>query len=446
MGNTRKSASAEDASAVLRAAVRERLRAAGCGPGGALCVALSGGLDSVVLLDLLAGLRGELGYALEAAHVQHGLSSNADAWLASCASQCEARGVALHALHVHVPRNTGQGIEAAAREARHAALATLPCDWLVLAHHRNDQAETLLFRLLRGAGVRGSGAMRLVEAGRPGRLRPLLDVPREALRSYALAAGLQWVEDESNEDCRFRRNFLRHRVMPLLEQAFPGAIATLARAAAHFQEADTLLEELAALDRSACGGMPMDRAAVCGLSRARQRNLIRHCLRLEAQPMPTQEVLDEALRQLGAAADPLYFPLGALALCAYREQVWLESTHWVAPEAQPWSGDATLCWGDGALSFGVGAGGLMLPQEPGRVVLAGRSEGIHLQLAPGRPVRSFKKLCQERGIPSWMRERLPVLYLDGVAVWVGGLGADARYLAAPDANGWRIEWPVPTEA
>jgi len=165
-----------------------------------LCVAFSGGVDSTVLLHLLAGLRPRFGFELAAAHVHHGLSPNADTWLASCAGQCAALGVPFHPFQVAVPRDHPAGLEAAARELRHAALSRVACDWLVFGHHLDDQAETMLFRLLRGAGVRGAAAMRAVEEGAPGRLRPLLGVRRSEIVRFAEAASLEWVEDESNAD------------------------------------------------------------------------------------------------------------------------------------------------------------------------------------------------------------------------------------------------------
>src|SRR5574337_1212393 len=168
-------------------AVAGVLAAAGVAPGQTVCVALSGGADSTVLLHVLAGLRPQGGFTLAAAHVHHGLSPNADAWLDACRALCAALGVAFHPFREQVARDDPAGLEAAARAVRHAALARVPCDWLAFGHHQDDQAETLLFRLLRGAGVRGAGAMAAIEPGVPGRLRPLLGVRRSAIVAYARA-------------------------------------------------------------------------------------------------------------------------------------------------------------------------------------------------------------------------------------------------------------------
>ncbi|MEF8707790.1 MAG: tRNA lysidine(34) synthetase TilS [Candidatus Accumulibacter propinquus] len=172
-----------------------------------------------------------------------------------------------------------RGLEAAARRLRHAVFAGCDADWLALAHHRDDQAETILFRLLRGAGVSGAAGMpaERLQAGGPRLIRPLLDLPRSLLAAYAEENSLAWVEDESNADSRYRRNHLRRQVMPRIEERFPGAAQVLARAGRHFAEAALLLEELAKIDRAAAVGVQgrIDLARFKMLSKARAGNLLR---------------------------------------------------------------------------------------------------------------------------------------------------------------------------
>nr|NMF97886.1 tRNA lysidine(34) synthetase TilS [Aromatoleum toluolicum] len=422
------------------------LAAAGIAPGEALCVALSGGVDSTVLLHILARLRGRGGFTLAAAHVHHGLSPKADAWLEACRASCDALGVAFHSFRVQVRRDDPAGPEAAARAARHAALSRVPCDWLAFGHHQDDQAETLLFRLLRGTGVRGAGAMAEVEPGAPGRLRPLLGLRRAQIVAYARERGLTWVEDESNTDERYVRNLLRHRVMPVLEEAFPAAVPVLARAGAQFREADGLLGDLARLDDAACGGTMLERAKLLLLSDERVRNLLRWRIRALGLEAPARARLVEAVRQLRAAPEQaLRLPLGAVVCCTYRGRLWLEPEGGRAvPEATVWHGEAELPWGAGrvVLAGAVGEGLSRAVLDRAReVVLGPRWAGLALREGVGRPRRSFKNLCQEAGIPAWLRDGLPVLRVDGAAAWIGEIGVAAEFRCAPGEPGvvplWR---------
>jgi tRNA(Ile)-lysidine synthase len=200
--------------------------------GDTVVVGLSGGVDSMVLLHALAAS----GVPLSALHVHHGLSANADSWESFCRGVCQALAVPLRVQRVSVERESAAGLECAARKARHQAFADTDGDWVALGHHAGDQAETVLFNLLRGAGVRGAAAM----TERHGRLlRPLLGVRRNEILAYARNHDLAWVDDESNADLRYSRNFLRHRVLRELVQRFPGAEGNLAAAAKRFAEAQT---------------------------------------------------------------------------------------------------------------------------------------------------------------------------------------------------------------
>jgi len=267
-----------------------------------LCVALSGGCDSVVLAHLLSSL--DLGGRLEAIHVHHGLSPNADAWADFCASLCRDLAIPLRIRHVAVARDAGGGLEEAARRARYAAFAELPGGSLALAQHRGDQAETVLLNLLRGAGVVGAAAM-LPEHRRGGLrlLRPLLGETREAIEAYAESHGLPWIADESNDDTALNRNFLRHRALPVIRERFPAAEAALAQAARHFAEAAGLLDELAALDwERAADGEAARLSTLRALSRERLKNLLRHRLRRLGWRVPGAARLDEFARQVQSAA------------------------------------------------------------------------------------------------------------------------------------------------
>jgi len=427
--------------------VADALASAHIEAGARLCVALSGGVDSVVVLRALAELKPRIGFTLLAAHVHHGLSPNADAWQLFCQRLCLEIGADLQCFRVTVDCDDRGGIEAAARRVRHAALNAVSADWLVLGHHQDDQAETMLFRLLRGAGVRGAGAMSAVEPARNGllgRLRPLLDVRRCEILAWAHATAVDWVEDESNRDPRFTRNYLRHSVFPQLEAVFPAAVPTLARAAENFREAEVLLGEFAQIDRSCCGGDDLSLLAVLRLSDARVRNLLRaEVVRIGADA-PSRARLEEAVRQLRASdGRPLHLSLGELACCVYRDRVWIERID-VAP-LQPlvWKGDTALCWGEGEVRLesvtGGGVSASML-EDAAQVLLTTRWEGLRMRAGPGRPRHSFRKLCQEAGIPAWMRSRLPVLQVDDEVAWIAGIGVAAEFACGPGEAGLRPVW------
>jgi tRNA(Ile)-lysidine synthase len=295
-------------------------------PEESLSVGLSGGCDSVVLLHLLS----RLGYAgrLSAIHVHHGLSPNADAWAQFCADYCRQLGIPLTLHHVTVDLASGQGLEAAARNARYAVFAEHAGDCLLLAQHRGDQAETVLFNLLRGAGVTGAAGMPAERRCHGHRLlRPLLDISRTEIEAYAQQASLSWVSDESNADTSLSRNFLRHEALVALASRFPNAEASLAQAASNFGEAADLLDDLAAFDWSRAGeGEAARMADLKALSLPRLKNLLRHRLRQLCWQVPVASRLDEFARQLQAAGPDrhpeLVLPGGKMRV-AHRLLHWL---------------------------------------------------------------------------------------------------------------------------
>jgi tRNA(Ile)-lysidine synthase len=410
-----------------------------------LVLALSGGIDSVVLLHLLCILREQYSVELQAVHVHHGLSSQAGNWAEFCAQLCETHAVELSIHRVHIADADPAGIEAAARRARQQVFSGLDADFIVTAHQQDDQAETLLLQLLRGAGPKGMAAMAELQrqpGWRAAHLRPLLGVSRETIQDYALTHTLPWVEDDSNQDIRFRRNALRLQVMPLLQSYFPGASTTLARAASLQAEAAGLLDDLARLDAAeAIAHDRLDCAALAALSLPRARNLLRHFIESQGQPMPSERRLNEALRQVGEARDDaaVRVGLGSVNLVRFRGGVYL------APCAPPWSepvrwlGETCLeVPGAGvAVQFDavVGAGLRRTVLESAIVTLGVRRGGERLRLHAGGPHRSLKNLMQERAIPPWQRQRLPLLWCGDQLVWAAGIGLDADALAAPGEPG-----------
>ena len=412
-------------------------------PGRRLCVGYSGGLDSTVLLHLLAGRRAEFDYQLGAVHVHHGLAAAADAWATHCQAVCAGLDIPLRVEHVAVQR-TGQGLEAAAREARYRVFAGLAVDSLALAHQRDDQAETVLLQLLRGAGLKGLAAMPEERAlGGIKLLRPLLATPRAEIEAYARERGLAWVEDASNADATLRRNATRHHLLPAIEARFPGAARTLAEAAERFAESARLLDDLAEIDAAgAADGLEVARLA--RLEPARARNLLRHFLASRGARIQRQR-LHEALAQMLEAApdsEPM-IAFGTMALRRHQGRLVLvgqppspQSTTWT------WRGEARLDLDAvGRLEFtpAPGAGARL----PAGATIRLRAGGEKLQPDARRPARTLKNLLREAGVPPWWRERLPLIYVDGRLAWAAEIGADAAFMAGPDETGWVITWSRP---
>lgn len=415
-----------------------------------LCLGLSGGIDSMVLLHLLHRLREVAEFELSAVHVHHGLSPNAGHWADFCAEQCVRLAVPLAIVRVQVDRASGQGIEAAARAARYAVFAAQDCDAVVLAQHRDDQAETLLLQLLRGAGLKGLACMpaeRQVPSGSLRLLRPLLGHGRDELQAYAAAMSLSFVEDESNTVSDFSRNYLRLEVLPLLERRFPAYRRTLGRAAQHFADAAGLLDELAGEDLARLtSGPDLNVPALASLSRPRARNLLRYYLSSRGLSSPSAAWLEEALEQLlGARADAcVRVGQGGWSLMRHRQRIALLELTAVRPVdvAWVWQGEALLdlgAWGQLAFTPGMGEG-LSREKLARASVRAGLRRGGERFQEAGRPRRALKKLLQERAIPPWERQGMPLLYCGDAVAWVAGMGPDADFQAGPGEPSWLIEW------
>ncbi|WP_461571565.1 tRNA lysidine(34) synthetase TilS [Thiobacillus sp.] len=414
-------------------------------PHARLVLALSGGLDSVVLLHVLLALRDQHPFALWAVHVHHGLSPHADRWADFCTQLCASRAVELSIHRVQIARDDAAGIEAAARRERQRVFAMLDADFLLTAHQQNDQAETLLLQLLRGAGPKGLAAMAAVRPRpdwRAAQLRPLLGVTRAGILDYAQAHGLAWVDDESNQDTRYRRNALRQQVLPLLATHFPGSSATLARAAALQAEAAELLDELARLDAAAAiDGNRLDCSALGRLSLPRARNLLRHFIEQQGRPMPNARQLNEALLQLLGAKDDarMCVKLGQMDIGRFRGGAYLVPLAPAAAAPVRWQGEASV-WVPAAgvsvhMDAASGAGLKRAVLIAGEVTLGVRQGGERLRLHAGGPRRSLKNLLQEHAIPPWQRDRLPLLWCDGRLAWASGIGLDADLCAAPGEAG-----------
>ncbi len=413
-------------------------------------VALSGGLDSMVLLHAMASLRDRLPAALTAVHVNHGLHPDAGDWAQHCAAVCQRLGVPLEVLELALDIPRGQSLEAVAREARYEALAggMAPDELLLTAQHQDDQAETVLLQLLRGSGVAGLAAMPALSSLAAGRLgRPLLELRRADLAAYAGRYGLQWIDDPSNDDTRFDRNYLRQEIMPRLQARWPGLTTTLARSAAHCAAAEQVLTDVAATDLAPCLLSPFQLAVYPLLQLAPERRapLIRLWIARAGLPLPPAHKLaqlwDEVIGAREDAAPLLSWP-GA-ELRRYRDSLWLmPALEPVAPAWQAaWSGEAALPLPHGLGELHAQAAGWGIAREhwkQGHKTVAFRREGIHCTPAGRRGSRSLKKLFQELDVPPWLRLRVPLLFIDGELAAVGDLCVCEPF--AGDAHGVRLRW------
>lgn len=423
---------------------------------GRLIVAFSGGLDSTVLLHILH--RHWPGrYRLHAVHVNHGLQAHAPAWAEHCRAQCAAWAIPFEVRQVSVDSTYG-GLEAAARCARYAALFAVMAerDVLATAQHADDQAETVLLQLLRGAGPKGLAAMptlaRRTAGGRTRRVvRPLLACQREQILRYARRHGLSWIEDPSNADQRRSRNYLRHTLIPLMRARWPQMTRSLSRSAGLCADAAALIDELAAQDLAkvrTAGAESLSVRALRALSPSRARNALRYWLSLLGLPTPTQAHM-KAIEQELLRAAPDACPRVAwsrVELRRYRNAVFAMPTLPPAPGPQMrLSWDPTL---NAGLELPPGCGQLAARRVYGRGLRADaepltvgfRAGGERLRTHRNGPCKLVKQLFQEAGVPPWVRTRMPFLYAGAELVAVADLWVSAAWQACRDEPGWALSW------
>jgi tRNA(Ile)-lysidine synthase len=418
----------------------------------AVAIAFSGGRDSTALLHAAVAVRDAgLVTGLRALHVEHGLHPEAPHWRDRCAAFCSDLEVPFTALAVAAEAAKGESPEAAAREARYAALAAElgPGEWLLTAHHRDDQAETLLLQLLRGSGVAGLAAMPARSPFASGWLvRPLLELDRASLAAYASDHRLDWCEDPSNAAIEHDRNFLRHEIMPRLASRWPAVTDCLARSAAHCAEADGLLDELAGRELSALAlsgqpeVLPVD--GLLALPADRRRLLLRHWLVTLGLPRPGHRVLARIEREALVAA-PDRNPVVSWSGGEVRRH--RNTLHARVPAAYPdptplpWdpADELELPWGVLAAEAVTGAGLAQARLRGQRLTVRTRTGGERLRL-PGRPTRTLKKLLQEAGVPTWRRAGLPLVYVGEELAAVADLWIAEGYEANDGVPGWRLQW------
>lgn len=421
-------------------------------PRGPIAIAFSGGLDSSVLLHCLAASTEARKRGLRAIHVNHQLHADSDAWAVHCVKICNSSDVPLQTLPVRVDRGQGRGLEASARDARHAAIqsAMRREEIIAFAHHRDDQAETVLLRLLRGAGPEGMAAMRSLRAFGPGQAwRPLLAHPRSELVAHANEFQLEWLEDPSNRDTRIDRNFLRERAIPLLRERWPNLQSTFSQSAQWMRGAADFIEQQSDIALATLRGpdpASLHASGWLALADALRDPVLRSWLRDLGLPPPNRHQVGELERQLREArADRLpcvRWP--GVELRRYRQ--WI---HAIAPMPRvPANWQQT--WNGNALALPADLGTLVLVDERDKAITLPDADHLQVRFRRGgerirlrdEPIHhELRDLLQQAGVPPWSRDRMPlVFHADGrmLAVadrWIGHFGC--QLLALHDA---RLVW------
>ena len=420
-------------------------------PEAPIVVGFSGGLDSTALLHALAASTDARAQGLRAVHVHHGLHPDADAWANHCERVCVELEVPLQVLRVQVDRMSGRGPEGAARAARLQAFRTaLDADEvLALAHHRDDQAETVLLRLLRGSGGEGLGAMR--RRSRLGTLhlwRPLLGLPRDALRDHAATHALQWIEDPSNTDARYDRNFIRHHVLPVLAERWPQATRNLARSAGLLAEQSQLLASATAtqLDLLLIAPDALSLSGLLAQPRAQRARLLRLWLARLDLPAPSANILAaiECDLLLARSDGDACVEWADVVVHRWRDQLHAER------RASPLPSDWSVLWDGSAPLRLPGGSSLALHGTNGfdaPLTVRVRQGGERIRL-PGREhSHTLKHVLQERDIPPWVRVRMPLLFADdGELLAAGDAVLSARMDAWLHAHGVHLRWLTETDA
>ena len=415
-------------------------------PEAELCIAFSGGVDSVAMLHAAVKLaQGEPRLALRAIHVDHGLQAASVEWARLCASTCDRMGVRLDVLRPALVLRKGDSIEAQARRVRYAALAEAmaPGEFLLTAHHADDQLETVLLQLFRGAGVRGlSGMPRSAPLGEGFHLRPLLDAERADLVAYVRAAGLDWIDDPMNAQTRYDRSWLRHHVLPSIRQRWPSVAHTVGRSARHMAHAERLNTGLAELDAAPLiDDGRLEIAGLRSLPRERQVNVLRWWLAGEGLGVPSAARLESILCDVVPARDDaqpvVTWPNGEVR--RYRGRL-----HAMQPLGPPPAGDwlrhirigetVDLPCGLGRLSVVPSSSPGILIDEPDVLAVTFRSR------TAAYPRDEVAETCRRAAVLPWMRGRLPLISHGGLLLAVGSIATNSRPARTEAGYGLTVRW------
>jgi tRNA(Ile)-lysidine synthase len=407
-----------------------------------LLVGFSGGLDSTVLLHAL--FTSLYANRVTAIHVHHGLNTQADAWENHCQTLSDKWGIPLIVRRVTI--NADANVEEQARLARLGVFASLLTerDALLLAHHADDQAETLLLNLMRGAGIDGLSAMPAQkDCGAGVLIRPFLKYSRSMLKTYASMHQLSWVDDSSNQDDRFSRNYIRHQVMPLLVKKWPQAVAHINSSATHCQEARVQLNVLAELDAgsTSIANDTLDCAGFMDFDHARIRNILRLWLRHNQVPLPSKDVLQHLIMDVLFATEDATPTVSwrHVVVRRYQQTLYLSSTRslepmtdivWTTfPEPQPLGNTSKIIH---AVPMSVG----IRVKPTDRVMVRFRTGGEKIRL--NGQTKTLKQLFQAWKVPPWQRQHVPLVYINGTLSSVIGFAINEDCLVTDGTDAYQF--------
>ncbi|RLA25581.1 MAG: tRNA lysidine(34) synthetase TilS [Gammaproteobacteria bacterium] len=410
-----------------------------CATANNIFVGYSGGIDSHVLLHLLSRVP-ELKSKIIAVYIHHGLQAEADAWAIHGQKTAQVLAVKFQIIHVNAQAKSGESPEAAARNARYQAFKKILSDndLLLFAQHRDDQLETVLLQLFRGAGLKGLSGMPVMINFALGQLiRPLLDISRQQIECYAQQNTLQWIEDPSNQDRQFDRNYLRHEIIPLLEQRWPSLDKTVARTAQHCADAQALLSTSAKQKMQLLFDTEKQCLAITALlehDQLTQQSIIREWLDYLGARMPTQKVLAAIMQDILLAridANPVVVHDG-YSVHRYRDELHL------VPVGNKPDLNQVLVWDsqhefldlpdNGVLQIKTAQQGIARHiWRQGVIQIKYRQGGEKMTLPKRSGQHSLKKLYQEAGIAPWQRDVLPLIYIDGKLAAIANTWVSAEF-------------------
>ena len=417
-----------------------------------MTVALSGGIDSVVLLHLLHQLQKKHRFTLNAIHVHHGLSKNADKWVKFCEKLCEKLSVTLDVDYIQMPHKKSLGIEGEARRLRYEKLLQTKTDLIVLAHHEDDQAETFLLQLIRGAGVKGLSSMAHFDETKK-LWRPLLNTSRIDIEVYAKQHKLKWIEDESNQNTDFDRNFIRSKILPILKNRFNHIIKVISRSSSHLAEAQYLLDDLAKIDLKSClksdnYNHKLQVKTLNKLSLTRAKNVLRYWLELNDQLMPSKDLLDELLRQVLTAKKDAELKIQLSKnhdIRRYQDEIFIvkKNQNRLKNYEIFWNGESEILLPNGSkLTFkkvkGRGINLKFLNNK--KIRIRNRQGGEFFKPDLKRPTKKIKQLLQESDLPPWERKNLPLIFVGDELAAMPNFGVDIAYQPKAQEYGLEVIW------